>query len=183
MRTTKKSSTKDTPEPKEKAGKPRPVSKEHELLQKIKTDPEMRAFVEAMKPRRQGKIWENDDDLLTSQPAVVKQEQVKSKKSGGDGVLLTRTHLKFENEESDEEYEDAPAAAGPGADDATAAAPVAADTSSAAFDASVDDLQYLKGKMKSEWKVLLLLPLPLLPLPPPHLPSPLDPSSSPPPSC
>ena len=50
----------------------------------------MAAFVEAMKPRRKGKIWENDDDLLTSQPAVVKQEVVKSKKAGGDGVLLNK---------------------------------------------------------------------------------------------
>ena len=132
----------------------------------------MAAFVEAMKPRRKGKIWENDDDLLTSQPAVVKQEVVKSKKAGGDGVLLTRTHLKFDASESDAEYDDAPAAA-PAAMDEDAPASPAADRSAVAFDASVDDLAYLRAK-KAEWKVAA--PGPRFPSPrAPRRPSPARP--------
>ncbi len=156
VRSTKKTKPADSIDSKGKPEKSKVVSKEQELLQKIKTDPEMRAFVEAMKPRSKGKIWENDDGLQAAQPAVVKQVLVKSKKTGGDGVLLTRTHVKFDgsDEESDGEYEDAPAAAD---DDGVAeAAPAAADAS-VAFDSNMDDLAYLRAK-KTEWKVAPPIP-------------------------
>jgi multiple RNA-binding domain-containing protein 1 len=85
------------------------VSEEQALLEKIKTDPGMRAFVDAMKPRSKSKVWANEGDGLDS-AVTVKQEAVKSKKAGGDDVLLTRTHMKFDSDtSSDEEYDDAPA--------------------------------------------------------------------------
>jgi hypothetical protein len=95
---------------KNKKEKKAPVlTEEQALLRKIKTDPEIKAFVNAMKPRSKGKVWENEGDGLDMTAVSVKQEAVMSKKTGGDGMLLTRTHMKFESDtSSDEEYDDAP---------------------------------------------------------------------------
>lgn len=71
----------------------------------------MQAFVNAMKPRSKSRVWENEGDGLQEANTVVKQEAVRSKKTGGEDVLLTRTHVKFDNSDtsSDEDYDDAPA--------------------------------------------------------------------------
>ncbi len=99
----------DAAEKGKKEKKPLILTEEQALLRKIKTDPEIKAFVDAMKPRSKGKVWENEGDGLNMAAVSVKQEAVMSKKTGGDGMLLTRTHMKFESDtSSDEEYDEAP---------------------------------------------------------------------------
>lgn len=133
------------------------VSKDHELLERAKTDPKMKAFIEAFKPRQKTKVWENDDAALNdaneaSEIALkqLTQVPVKSRKAGGDGIVHTRTHVKFgsDGESSDEEYEDV-SGAGKGADAMDVDGGMHGDGK--AFDSKLDDMAYLKTKT-SEWK-------------------------------
>jgi multiple RNA-binding domain-containing protein 1 len=125
---------------------------EQELLEKVKTDPNLKAYVEAMKPRSKGKVWENEGDGLEAIKDV-QQQAVRSKKAGGEDIMLTRTHVKFEgsDESSDEEYDDLPARKG---DDEVEAggSEGEGESKSMAFSKDVDDLAYLKSKATSTWK-------------------------------
>lgn len=81
-------------------------------------DAEMSAFLHAMKPKSRTKTWENDDDSLvvptmqtTKKKSNTKKKKapkveiaaVPSKKAGGSGILLAKSHVKFEESESDDE--------------------------------------------------------------------------------
>lgn len=50
------------------------ASKDHELLERAKTDPKMKAFIDAFKPRTKTKVWENDDAVLNDANAVALKE-------------------------------------------------------------------------------------------------------------
>lgn len=88
---------------------------------------ELEKFLNAMKTKSQTKTWENDTDVFTktpnSQPKVnvnVNVKSVKSKKAGGEGILIPKVHMKFgaedeesasgyfEKSEDDDLYEDFP---------------------------------------------------------------------------
>ena len=95
------------------AKKKKIASKDHELLERAKTDPKMKAFIDAFKPRTKTKVWENDDAALNDANAAaaikeMTQVPVKSRKTGGEGIVHTRTHVKFDDDggSSDEEYQD-----------------------------------------------------------------------------
>lgn len=72
-----------------------------------------------MKPRSQTKLWTNDDALTTTEEVsaankktkniipVIETLAVPNKKPGGEGLLVTKTHVTFDDS-SDEEYEDLP---------------------------------------------------------------------------
>lgn len=97
-------------------------------------------------------VWENDDSALNEVNEVALKEltqvPVKSRKAGGEGIVHTRTHVKFgsDGESSDEEYEDA-------ALGGTDVMDVDGDLQGAgkAFDNQLDDMSYLKSRA-SEWK-------------------------------
>ena len=118
------------------------------LLHKARHDPEMRAFVETFARRSKKQVWQNDDAEL--ERATVQQVAVPSRKAGGEGVVHTRTHIKFEGEDSgdegasDEEYQDIPdLAQGRGGEGGAVA------DDGAAFDEALDDMAYLKKKVAS----------------------------------
>ena len=50
------------------------VSKDHELLERAKTDPKMKAFIDAFKPRTKTKVWENDDVALNDANSIALKE-------------------------------------------------------------------------------------------------------------
>ncbi len=97
-------------------------------------------------------VWENDDAALNEANQVALKEMtqvpVKSRKAGGEGVVHTRTHVKFgsDGESSDEEYDEV---AGDNEDAMDVEG--AAQGEGKAFDDKLDDLSYLKSKA-SEWK-------------------------------
>lgn len=68
---------------------------------------ELEKFLDAMKTKSQTKTWENDTDVFTktanSQPKVnVNVKSVKSKKAGGEGILIPKVHMKFDAEVADD---------------------------------------------------------------------------------
>ena len=83
-------------------------------------DPQLKEFLEVMAPRTKKTTWQNADATLpvrgaAGAPAAAKKAQVslvKSKRPGGDGVYLTKTHITFEDEDR--------AAAAAGSEDAGA---------------------------------------------------------------
>ena len=105
-----------------------------------------------MKPRNKGKVWENEGDGLEAIKDV-QQQAVRSKKAGGEDIMLTRTHVKFEgsDESSDEEYDDLPARRGDDEDEAVDSEGEE-ESKSMAFSKEVDDLTYLKSKATTTWK-------------------------------
>ncbi|EKX44674.1 hypothetical protein GUITHDRAFT_109452 [Guillardia theta CCMP2712] len=161
-RVTKKHSSADVSENPTKPEKK--LSKEAQLLQKAKTDPEMKAFVESFKPRSKTKIWENDDPLLAA--AEVKQvgttrwiggvedrkegEGEENKQSKGDVFEYVAGG---EAGTSDEEYEDVPKKQEDGEkEDGEGEAKGAGKDANQAFNPALDDMAYLKAKMSSSWK-------------------------------
>lgn len=82
---------------------------------------ELEKFLSAMKTKSQTKTWENDTDVFSKQPnskVNVNVKSVKSKKTGGEGILIPKVHMKFEDEaeaagyfeksEDEDLYEDFP---------------------------------------------------------------------------
>lgn len=82
---------------------------------------ELEKFLSAMKTKSQTKTWENDTDVFAKQPnskVNVNVKSVKSKKAGGEGILIPKVHMKFEDEaeaagyfdksEDEDLYEDFP---------------------------------------------------------------------------
>ena len=63
---------------------------------------ELGKFLSAMKTKSQTKTWENDTDVFSKQPnstvVNVNVKSVKSKKTGGEGILIPKVHMKFEDE-------------------------------------------------------------------------------------
>ena len=105
-------------------------------------DAKLREFVEAHESRGKVPVWGNavggtgnGTKKTAKRAATVKVNERQSKKAGGeDAAMLKQTHVMFASEsESDEEYEDLPAA-------------VEADKSSLAFDSNVDDMAWLRSK-------------------------------------
>ena len=71
---------------------------------------ELEKFLNAMKTKSQTKTWENDTDVFSktanSQPKVnVNVKSVKSKKTGGEGILIPKVHMKFEDEAAEDYFE------------------------------------------------------------------------------
>ena len=71
---------------------------------------ELEKFLDAMKTKSQTKTWENDTDVFSKQPnsrttgkVNVAVKSVKSKKAGGEGILIPKVHMKFGDEEADKE--------------------------------------------------------------------------------
>ena len=99
-------------------------------------------------------VWENDDAALNEVNEVALKEMtqvaVKSRKAGGEGVVHTRTHVKFgsDGESSDEEYNDM---AKEHTDSGTIDREGGLQGDGKAFDHGLDDLTYLKMKA-SDWK-------------------------------
>ena len=84
---------------------------------------ELSEFMQLTKARGAQRLWANDDGVGDAasnlqrrgqhtrgreKGAVVKQQAVASRKPGGEGLLLTKTHVAFEDDsaESDDEYAD-----------------------------------------------------------------------------
>ncbi len=83
-------------------------------LYELDTDPEFAEFLSLHKSKTSSKAWANDDGLMTEKmeemshatkqkvkPSIV---SVESRRPGGKGILLTRTHLKFDKEEDDSQH-------------------------------------------------------------------------------
>eukprot|EP00960_Hanusia_phi_P003386 99200-Hanusia_phi.AAC.3 len=122
----------------------------------------MRAFVESFKPRSKTKVRElyarlrcyfhgRDSDVpvvMTLVLAYMRMVAVKSKKAGGEGIVHTRTHVKFDDSDagtSDEEYEEIPAKE---EEERQGNLKEAAKEGNQAFDSSLDDMAYLKAKVR-----------------------------------
>ena len=78
-------------------------------------DPQLKEFLEVMAPRTKKTTWQNADTAVPAKAPAAKQAKVslvKSKRPGGDGVYLTKTHITFEDE-----ARDGADAAGHGSDD------------------------------------------------------------------
>ncbi|KND03335.1 uncharacterized protein SPPG_02379 [Spizellomyces punctatus DAOM BR117] len=140
-------------------------------------DPKLKEFLEVMRPRSsaRGRTWANDD--VTSAQGTAnnggKKNRAKAtvlavpnKKTGGDGMLVTKTHVTFEDSE-DELYDELPSATKDNGSGSTkegtesAATMVEEDVetetvedaskqrNSAAHDSSLSDLDYLRSKMRN----------------------------------
>ena len=77
-------------------------------------DPQLTEFLEVMKPKSQTKFWSNDDALTATiateisteskKPKVeAKVTQVENRRRGGEGIMLKKTHVKFDESESEDE--------------------------------------------------------------------------------
>ena len=87
-------------------------------LYELETNPEFAEFLSLHKSKSTSKAWTNDDDVtnmtvITKEKMLKKSEvkqkvtpnivSVESRRPGGKGILLTRTHFKFEGVEEDNE--------------------------------------------------------------------------------
>lgn len=74
-----------------------------EALDDPKQAAELEKYLNAMKSKSQTKTWENDTDVFTktaNSHVNVNVKSVKSKKTGGEGILIPKVHVKFGDEES-----------------------------------------------------------------------------------
>ncbi|KAJ1649931.1 Multiple RNA-binding domain-containing protein 1 [Dispira simplex] len=133
-------------------------------------DPKFQEFAQVMMPRTKGKTWANDDLPQALQVAKIYDtdagkaratvKAVPHRKPGGEGMLVTKTHITFEN--SDDEYEDLPATTRGDTNSSTATNEDTTlgndeensfekDMSSddIVHDSAVSDLDYLKARMGS----------------------------------
>ena len=75
----------------------------------LEKDPTFKEFVSLHDTKDKRKTWNNEltepaDEALDAKPKVTSHiESVEAKRPGGSGILLTRTHLKFEESESESE--------------------------------------------------------------------------------
>jgi multiple RNA-binding domain-containing protein 1 len=70
---------------------------------------ELEKFMNAMKTKSQTKTWENDTDVFSKTAnsqlkarVNVNVKSVKSKKAGGEGILIPKVHMKFDAEEEED---------------------------------------------------------------------------------
>ena len=74
-------------------------------------DEKLQEYLNVMKPRAHAKTWTNDDGSRQDDAAIrgkpkIQAIAVPNKKPGGEGLLVTKTHLTFDD--SDDDYEDIP---------------------------------------------------------------------------
>ncbi|KAJ1967235.1 Multiple RNA-binding domain-containing protein 1 [Dispira parvispora] len=148
-------------------------SKDHEgtsLYANTLKDPKFQEFAQVMMPRAKGKTWANDDLPQALQEAKIYDtdagkaramvKAVPHRKPGGEGMVVTKTHITFEN--SDDEYEDLPATIrddtklSPAADEDTTLDGDNENTTNndmggddIVHDSTISDLDYLKARMGS----------------------------------
>lgn len=90
--------------------KAKPGKKEQEKSEKKTDDETLKRFLGLLgekksTPKVKRQVWSNDDvDLIKDSFGNVKvdQQQVESRKRGGKGIFVTRTHIKFDDEEEEE---------------------------------------------------------------------------------
>ncbi|KAJ8906035.1 hypothetical protein NDN08_002535 [Rhodosorus marinus] len=102
-------------------------------------------FIAAAQPRSRKYVWSNDDS--TNFVASEVKKTVKSKKRGGEGVALERTHVTFDEDES--ENDEVNHSEESGAEEKRKASNADADSSqeeNVARDKGLTDLQYFKLK-------------------------------------
>ncbi|KAJ3203059.1 hypothetical protein HDU67_010430, partial [Dinochytrium kinnereticum] len=129
-------------------------------LYAAENDPKLKEFLEVMRPRSSAKqrIWANDDlgvvDGASSSvrrgAAGVQAEVavVRNRKAGGEGMLVTRTHVRFGADvdgEEEEEYQDL---AGKQQQEEVEEE-VVREEDKTVHDAKVSDLDYFRSRMKS----------------------------------
>ncbi|RUS26301.1 hypothetical protein BC938DRAFT_470950 [Jimgerdemannia flammicorona] len=142
-------------------------------LYKGEEDPKLREYLEVMQPRSKSKTWANDDvAMLKAQQDGANREErarrqakgkkgaampkvatvaVANKKAGGEGQLLTKVHVTFDDSD-DELYDDLPGKKG-GEEEGgeenedTDKDEEAKNGDYIARDKSISDLEYLKSKM------------------------------------
>lgn len=66
-------------------------------------DSELARFMTASRPKSKTRTWENDEDQIKSniKPKKLKVVPVVNKKPGGEGLLLTKTHLTFSSDDEE----------------------------------------------------------------------------------
>ncbi|RUP46895.1 hypothetical protein BC936DRAFT_146406 [Jimgerdemannia flammicorona] len=142
-------------------------------LYKGEEDPKLREYLEVMQPRSKSKTWANDDvAMLKAQQDGANREErarrqakgkkgaampkvatvaVANKKAGGEGQLLTKVHVTFDDSD-DDLYDDLPGKKG-GEEEGgeenedTDKDEEAKNGDYIARDKSISDLEYLKSKM------------------------------------
>lgn len=94
-------------------------------LYELETDPEFAEFLSLHKSKTSNKAWTNDDHNIPEVTVISKKTKmtmepgpkqkvkpsivsVEARRPGGKGILLTRTHLKFEGEEDTEKSKTTP---------------------------------------------------------------------------
>jgi multiple RNA-binding domain-containing protein 1 len=79
------------------------------LVGEVPDAAELGSFLKAMRPQNKTKTWENDDEDLeqrirgTKASVKIQVQSVKSRKTGGAGILLPKVHMKFDGVESEDE--------------------------------------------------------------------------------
>ena len=75
----------------------------------------LQEFLSVMESRPSSRVWSNDDETLRGASAETAPKKVQAvvssvqnRKAGGQGILLAKTHVKFEDDEDDELYDDMP---------------------------------------------------------------------------
>ncbi|KAJ3092773.1 hypothetical protein HK102_003036 [Quaeritorhiza haematococci] len=141
-----------------------------------KVDEQLKEYLEVMQPRSAKRTWANDEHSINDAAQAAGKMKVKSvvstvpnRKPGGEGLVVAKAHLKFED--SDDEYEDLPqqAAAGqqetsPATTTSDSAEPdsktessdvdameedsVKGSINTIAADTTISDMDYFKSKMK-----------------------------------
>ncbi|KAJ3102243.1 hypothetical protein HDU97_000679 [Phlyctochytrium planicorne] len=115
-------------------------------------DPKLKEFLEVMKPRggNKGRTWMNDDGELKieKQGKGMKAEvlAVKNRKPGGEGMLVTRTHVRFGGAEDDDEYQDLDAK---DEKDGEGEVVEEKEVDKKVHDTTVSDLDYFRSRMKN----------------------------------
>ncbi|KAJ9082652.1 Multiple RNA-binding domain-containing protein 1 [Entomophthora muscae] len=106
-----------------------------------------------MQPRSKAKTWANEDTAILGNGAQGKKAKVKAqvtcvpnKKTGGQGQLLTKTHLKFEDD--DDLYETLPSTKE--AEESKDKPVQLSKDEKVVFNNAVSDLEYLKSRMKKD---------------------------------
>ncbi|ORX98262.1 RNA-binding domain-containing protein [Basidiobolus meristosporus CBS 931.73] len=127
------------------------MKKKQEHIQSVYKEFEndkLKEFLEVMQPKTKTRTWANDDVKPETELPKVKTNvtAVKSKKAGGEGILLTKTHVKFEDSE-DELYEDMPSKPTKDEDDEEMDTNTEEPEGKLANDTSVSDLDWLKSRM------------------------------------
>ena len=77
----------------------------------LESDPEFLEFLAVHKTQATSKVWSNDNGLEEERASKKRKKEkvksslvsVESKKPGGKGLLLTRTHLKFQDDDDKEQ--------------------------------------------------------------------------------
>eukprot|EP00002_Diphylleia_rotans_P037967 TRINITY_DN8561_c0_g1_i1.p1 TRINITY_DN8561_c0_g1~~TRINITY_DN8561_c0_g1_i1.p1 ORF type:complete len:683 (+),score=195.43 TRINITY_DN8561_c0_g1_i1:100-2148(+) len=136
-----------------KPSKPASSDKQKGIMEKLKldqSDPKLQEFLSVMNPKAHDKFFWSNDDVKPKIDVVVKEvkkEKVASKKTGGDGLFLERAHVKFDDDESEDElYNEIPDTTR-FADEEKEDIPEVK-TDNLAYNAKVSDLDYLRSKMK-----------------------------------